>query len=205
MSYIISNDKFIPIKEFKLDIDDGLLYGYGVFETVLIKDKKPVYLKEHYDRLIKGLNRLKIEFDITYEKLKLCVELYIQKNTLETSVLRINIFKNRNKFDILINHRENSYKDEKYRSGFKMEISEFKKSSNSLLANIKSINFLENIYALREAKLEGYDEVLFLNTSNYISEGAISNLFFIKDGIIYTPTKECGLLEGIIRGKIRFF
>jgi branched-subunit amino acid aminotransferase/4-amino-4-deoxychorismate lyase len=48
----------------------------------------------------------------------------------------------------------------------------------------------------------GSDEVLFLDTQNHLSEGATSNIFFIKDGIIYTPTKECGILEGIIRNKL---
>ncbi len=83
-----------------------------------------------------------------------------------------------------------------------MEISEFKRNPSSILSGIKSVNYLENIYALREAKKLGSHEVLFLDYKNYVSEGATSNIFFIKDKIIYTPTKECGLLQGIIRRKV---
>ena len=68
MNYIISNDKFISSDEFKLDIEDGLLYGYGVFETILLKDKKLIYLKEHYKRLIKAVEKLKINMELNFEK-----------------------------------------------------------------------------------------------------------------------------------------
>jgi branched-subunit amino acid aminotransferase/4-amino-4-deoxychorismate lyase len=74
MSYIISNDQFIPVTEFTHEIEDGLLYGYGIFETILIKSKKARYLKEHYNRMIDGSRTLKIEVDLDYEKLKFYVE-----------------------------------------------------------------------------------------------------------------------------------
>ena len=202
MNYIISNNKFISSDEFKLDIEDGLLYGYGVFETILLENKKLIYLEEHYNRLIKAVKRLKINMDLNFEKLSLYLNLYIQKNSLENSVLRVTVLKNSDSFDILVTHRENKYKSSKYREGFKMEISEFKRNPNSIISGIKSVNYLENIYALREAKNIGSDEVLFLDCKNYISEGATSNIFFIKDGMIHTPTKECGLLKGIIREKL---
>ena len=51
----------------------------------------------------------------------------------------------------------------------------------------------------RKGKKAGIDEPIFLNTKNEISEGATTNVFFIKDKKIYTPAKECGLLPGIIR------
>ena len=49
----------------------------------------------------------------------------------------------------------------------------------------------------------GIDEVLFLNEYGEITEGSISNLFFIKNGKIYTPEVSCGLLNGVIRSLIK--
>ena len=140
--------------------------------------------------------------ELSFDKLNLYLNLYIQKNSLENSILRITVLKNRDSFDMLITHRENKYTNIQYIEGFKVEISEFKRNPHSILSGIKSVNYLENIYALRAAKEAGSDEVLFLDCKNYISEGATSNIFFIKDGVIYTPTKECGLLKGIIREKV---
>jgi para-aminobenzoate synthetase/4-amino-4-deoxychorismate lyase len=51
----------------------------------------------------------------------------------------------------------------------------------------------------QQALLQGYDEVLFLNERNEVTEGAISNVFVEKDGQWFTPQVECGLLPGNYR------
>ena len=43
------------------------------------------------------------------------------------------------------------------------------------------------------------DERLILNTKKQISEGTVSNVFFVRKGVIYTPKVSCGLLPGILR------
>lgn len=50
-----------------------------------------------------------------------------------------------------------------------------------------------------QALKQGYDEVLFLNERNEVTEGAISNVFIEKDGQWLTPPVECGLLPGVYR------
>ncbi|MBD7915211.1 aminotransferase class IV family protein, partial [Clostridium sp. Sa3CUN1] len=67
---------------------------------------------------------------------------------------------------------------------------------------IKSINYLENILEREEAIKNGYDEVIFLNESGYLSEGSMSNIFIIKNNKIFTPDINQGLLPGIIRNFI---
>ncbi len=46
---------------------------------------------------------------------------------------------------------------------------------------------------------KGYFETIFLNERNQFTEGAISNLFILKDKIIYTPPIKSGLLPGVLR------
>lgn len=48
---------------------------------------------------------------------------------------------------------------------------------------------------------DGFDEVVFVNENNYITEGAISNIFICKNNKWYTPAIHCGLLPGIWRKK----
>jgi para-aminobenzoate synthetase / 4-amino-4-deoxychorismate lyase len=50
-----------------------------------------------------------------------------------------------------------------------------------------------------EALRQGYDEVLFLNELNELTEGAISNLFIEREGQWLTPPVDCGLLPGVYR------
>ena len=50
-----------------------------------------------------------------------------------------------------------------------------------------------------QARQQGYDEVLFLNERDEVTEGAISNVFIEKDGHWFTPPVACGLLPGVFR------
>jgi para-aminobenzoate synthetase / 4-amino-4-deoxychorismate lyase len=53
--------------------------------------------------------------------------------------------------------------------------------------------------AFQAAVRDGFDDVLFLNLRDEVTEGAISNLFVEKDGRWFTPPIECGLLAGVYR------
>jgi para-aminobenzoate synthetase/4-amino-4-deoxychorismate lyase len=53
--------------------------------------------------------------------------------------------------------------------------------------------------AFEQAVRDGFDDVLFLNLRGGVTEGAISNVFAVKDGRWFTPPIECGLLAGVYR------
>ena len=63
----------------------------------------------------------------------------------------------------------------------------------------KSLSYMGNFMAIRDAKLAGAFEPIFYNRKKIITEGAIRNIFFIKDNIIYTPSIDLGILNGITR------
>lgn len=63
----------------------------------------------------------------------------------------------------------------------------------------KTGNYLNNVLALREAKARGADEVVILNHAGEITESAVSNIAFVRDGEILTPPLSAGILAGITR------
>jgi branched-chain amino acid aminotransferase len=63
----------------------------------------------------------------------------------------------------------------------------------------KTGNYLNNLLCLREARARGADEVVILNQAGEITEAAVSNLVFVRDGILITPPLSAGILEGITR------
>ena len=67
------------------------------------------------------------------------------------------------------------------------------------LAQIKCTSYAENMFLLRES---GVDEVIRPNTRGEICEGCISNLFFAKNGLIYTPSLQTGCLPGVMRQEV---
>jgi branched-chain amino acid aminotransferase len=70
------------------------------------------------------------------------------------------------------------------------------------MCRVKSLNFMDNILALTEARSRGANEAILLNGAGFLAEGSITNLFVIQEGIVATPPLEAGALPGIIRGLI---
>ncbi len=178
------------LSEDKIFLDSGFFFGRGVFETILVKEK-PILLEAHIQRLNKGLNTLNVNKKITEE------EVYsgIQKLNCKNSVLKIMVSEK----NTVISTRELPYKNSDYERGFSIGLSDVRRNAHSNLTYVKSFNYVENILERDKIINKGYNEALFLNTEGFISEGAISNIFFIQDGIIFTPKIKCGLLPGIIR------
>jgi branched-subunit amino acid aminotransferase/4-amino-4-deoxychorismate lyase len=67
---------------------------------------------------------------------------------------------------------------------------------------IKSLNYLPSIMALRFARARGFDEACLLNRQNKVLECATSNIFLLKGKILRTPSRRLGILPGITRGRI---
>ena len=61
------------------------------------------------------------------------------------------------------------------------------------------MNYGDCILEKRAATAAGINEKVFVNTKGQISEGTVSNIFFVRKNMIYTPQLSCGLLPGILR------
>jgi 4-amino-4-deoxychorismate lyase len=174
----------------KIYLDSGFFFGRGVFETILVNEK-PVLLEEHIERLNNGLKTLGINKVITKKEIYSATENLPCKNC----VLKIMVSEK----NTVITTREVSYKYSDYEKGFSLALSEVRRNAHSNLTYVKSFNYVENIIERDKIISKGYNEALFLNTEGFISEGAVSNIFFIENGVIFTPKIKCGLLPGIVR------
>ncbi len=181
--------------------DSGLTYGWGVFETIKVDGGVALMLDEHVIRMLSSAHKIAIDTsNICGEHIKTEVAHYIRESGLVDAVLRITYTKGREACPSLIfTARDNPYKDEHYLKGFRAEVSNIKKNASSPLVYIKSLNYMDNILAKQKALKAGFDEAIMLNTDGYLCEGTMSNIFFIKDKKLYTPSIKCGLLPGIMR------
>lgn len=183
VNYKISDDEFVLL-------DSGYNFGRGVFETILVKNE-PLFLDQHCDRMQKGLTKLNIQQVITANDIKKCIQQYKIRNC----ILKVVVTEK----NIVISTRKSTYHPETYTRGFRIRLSDLKRNPYSHVTYLKSLNYTDNILEKELAKQEGYDEVLFLNVHNEIAEGSISNVFMVRDGRLYTPEINCGILDGIIR------
>lgn len=182
------NIKVISEKDNLIKFDSGFYFGKGLFETILILEK-PIFLKEHLDRLNSGLAFLEIDICIREQLILEKIKDY------RDCALKLMVSEN----NIILSSRDLTYTRSKYKEGFKVKLSNCKRNAYSNIVNLKTFNYIENIIEKNKANSEGYDEVVFLNTDNFISEGSMSNLFIIMEDYIVTPTTDCGILNGVVR------
>lgn len=174
----------------KIHLDSGFYFGRGLFETMLLK-KKPIFLAEHLNRINSGLQVIGVNKKIKEEDVLEAVS----KLNCEDCVLKL-VVTDKN---IIYTTRKNNYTEEQYKKGFSIKISTVKRNPYSKITYLKSLNYLENILEHEDCIKEGYNEVVFFNTGGKLAEGSVSNIFFIKDKKIYTPSTDCGLLNGTVR------
>lgn len=168
----------------------SFFYGYGCFETIRIKNYKLVFYKEHIKRLKESLKKLKIYNNCNY----LEIEKKLLKLNIKNGVLKILITDK----DLYYSYKKMEARESEL--GIKSSI--IKNYYQNELGYMKTTNYLSNILAKEELKERDEFEGVFLNRKNIICEGTISNLFFIKDGVVKTPNLELNILPGITREKI---
>jgi branched-chain amino acid aminotransferase len=73
------------------------------------------------------------------------------------------------------------------------------RNERSAVAGLKTTSYAENVVALAHAKERGAIEALFANTRDELCEGTGSNVFVVRDGVLWTPPLESGCLAGVTR------
>ena len=183
-----------------LNIDsksDFFNYGFGLFETIKISNGKLELFKEHISRMESSISTLfNLDIDLKLNTLK---NKFID---IDKGACKIICFLNDDILNIGYKYVNRTYNKKVYSNGFKVRISKYVKNDKSLLTYHKTTNYMENILEKRLSSLEGYDESIFLNTEGFVSEGTMSNVFIVKDGVIITSPISAGILNGIIRAFI---
>ncbi len=181
-----------------------LMYGEGVFETFRYKGKLPKFIDKHYQRLIEGAKLLKIPA-ITKDDFIYYIEETVKKfeDKSDLYVKTILVSEGNSYFPLIPETSNLLVVAKPFKPIDKKEInlivSPFKVHSSDPLLKIKSTNFARNIIAKRYALEKGYFDVLFLNENNEVTETSSANIFWIKGKYLYTPSLDCGLLNGITR------
>lgn len=77
-----------------------------------------------------------------------------------------------------------------------------RRNETSLASRLKTLSYLDNVLARREATERGGDEALMLNTRGQVACAAAANIFWLEGGAVFTPLLACGVLDGIMRGRV---
>jgi len=198
------NGEILSVNEPVLLVSDqGFMYGYGVFDTLRLHKNMPFMVERHIERLLSSASSIDINVKGYGSKIDEWLKKFILEADIKDDIVRITVTKGTKELPcVIITSRPLGYTEKHYKTGFSVSVSSIRRNAHSPLSRIKSLNFLDNILARRFASETGFDEALMLNGDSYLCECSMSNLFFVKDEKILTPSLECGALNGITRSVV---
>lgn len=209
MTTIIFNGKTIPSSQACIKHNDrGFTLGHGLFETILIKKGAAPALDYHWHRLETSAPLISITLPFAKQGLTEMLNALIKENNLQDKIAgaRVTVTHGESARGIfpvtppppnfVISVFEYTHTP---KADFSALIVSTRKNEHTVAARIKSTSYLDNILAKQEAMQHGYDEAILLNTASNIADGAITNIFMVKNGQIYTPLIADGALPGVLR------
>jgi aminodeoxychorismate lyase len=209
--YYIFNGRQTAEKGISLSkLKRGFLYGDGIFETLHAVNYSLFRWDDHWERMQKGIGVCNLRVAGEGTVLKDMIENVLKKHRLVDAYVRVSVFrretdsfdpKDERRSNVLIQMKKyHPYPEIFYKRGITCIVSrKYFRNEMSPLSNVKSFNYLENILARIEAKQQGYQDAIFLNTKGFLTSATVSNLFFVKKKRVFTPSIDCGVLPGITR------
>jgi 4-amino-4-deoxychorismate lyase len=190
--------------------DRGFQYGDGLFETIAVTNGQTVFLDRHLDRLSAGCRRLYIPFPgtelLTLEAQKL--SRHSSKAVLKLILTRGSGGRGYRQPDVIQTTRVLSlhpfpdYPDIYKEQGIAALFCNTRLGLNPALAGIKHLNRLEQILARAEWTDSDIQEGIMLDINDYVIEGTMTNLFYVKNNTLYTSSLIQSGVAGIMRGII---
>ncbi len=212
---IYLGDKFVPREQAVVSVfDHGLLYGDGVFEGIRAYHGRVFKLEEHIDRLYDSARTIAMVIPVTKEEMQEIVLETLRRNDLRDAYIRLVV--TRGVGDLGLDPRKcpkpfifciaatiTLYPDELYQNGLSViTVSTRRNIPTACIPRVKSLNYLNNIYAKIEANLAGVPEAIMLNAEGYVAEATGDNIFIVKKGVLITPPSHVGILEGVTRNAV---
>lgn len=214
--WIYLNDRFVQDHEAVLSVfDHGFLYGDGVFETMRSYGPRLFMRDRHLARLFQSADAIGLRVPIPLAQWADILQEALVRNEVGTdqrdAYVRITVSRGVGDIGldpalcasptvVVMAKRLVPPASHFYDQGVAVLVASTKRNLPSALPpRIKTTNFLNNILAKHEAIAGNAFDSLLLNWQGHLTEGTISNLFFIQKSQLRTPALDCGLLDGITR------
>jgi len=216
------NGKLVPWEEATIHVlTYALHYGAAVFEGIRAYKTddgcKIFRLDEHIKRLLNSAKIYRMNVPYSHQELKNACQIIVSSNDLnEGAYIRPIAFRGYD--DLGLHAHDNDAIDvvvaawewgpylgnASLNDGVDACVSSWNKiNPNTVPFMAKaSGNYLSGTLVAMEARQNGYDEGILLDSKGMVSEGAGENIFMVKDGKLYTPPLSSSVLDGITRDAV---
>jgi len=207
MSWILWNRDIVKDEEIVISKEDrGYQFGDGIYEVIRVYEGSMFTAKEHIDRLYESADKIKLVIPHTKDVFHKLMYDLIEKNELDVGYVYVQITRGSSTRQ----HHFPTMNAEAVITGYTVVLNRpVSQITNGvsvktvedirwLRCDIKSLNLLGNVLAKQEAQEAGCYEAL-LHRGDVITEGSSSNMYGIKDGVLYTHPTSNLILNGITR------
>lgn len=209
---VFLNDGIVDSDQAHLSVaESGFLYGAGLFETMRSRNGVVFRRQDHLDRLFHSAAVLSIHH--SYEKAYIgdAIDKLLQANELSEARLRLTLTngplmesQDQRTPTLLITATEfQPYPAEYYKAGVLVILSPFRQNATDPTCGHKTTCYYPRLLALSLARQKGAVEALWFTSDNRLAEGCVSNVFLVKNSVLYTPPVETPVLPGIARKAVR--
>lgn len=216
------HDNFVKFSDANISIASSpVLYGlavYTVFSANWNSGTEALYLfriRDHYNRLVRAARIMdfsdvtsRFEFDQFRD---LMFELIRRNNVKEDALIRCTLYVDELAAGTRIHGLANDFAAYIYpmgeilpRNGVRVCVSSWTRTTDNAIPSRAKLNgsYINASLMKNEALLNGFDEALALDANGQVTEGTVANVFFVRDGALYTPDTSSDILEGITRSTV---
>lgn len=213
--FINYNGTLFPVDQPLLKLSNrSFRYGDGLFETIRLAGGHVQLLDAHVARMKQAASLVKFQLPEEFSEdwlRRQILELVVANGSVSDARIRLSIFRNDGGWympetnSVSYTIELTKLEEQNYQlnaKGLLIDVyTAFKKSTNAL-SSLKSANGLLYVLAGIHRKELKLDECLILNEQGQIIEAISSNLFAVKNGVLYTPPVSDGCINGVMRNKI---
>jgi branched-chain amino acid aminotransferase len=205
---VFLNDRLVEIDKACISVSDsGLLYGAGLFETMRSYDGVVFGLRDHLDRLFFSANSLAINLPYSREYITDAIYKLLKANKLTDARLRLTLTggpmaepdEERHPTLLITATKLTPYPPEYYKNGVMVVLCPFRQNTSDPTYGHKTTSYFSRMISLNLAHKKRAAEALWFTVDNRLAEGCVSNVFLVKNSILYTPPIATPVLAGVTR------
>ncbi len=211
-SIVYLNGLFTPLENAKVSVlDRGFCYGDGLFETLRVHNEKVFRVDQHIQRLFSSLPLIFLDLPMTPGEVKAMMQETLSRNKYKNAIIRLTVTRGigSENFQIdaevpptIVVHVRPHHPLPKvvYNKGVQITLLTMRAPGlPSMKQGLKTCNFLSNVLVREISTQKGSMEGVIVDPDLGVTEGATSNLFIAKRGVLKTPAVNNLVVEGITR------
>ncbi len=204
------NGEFVNLEDAKVDaLDRGFIFGDGLYEVIAIIGGKMYQMDEHLQRYWNGAQEMLIENAPKPDELKQAARELLQKCKIGDGIIYLEVTRGTAP---RTHHFPTTAQPNVFMFAKEVNFPDNEKRNNGVSAilvpderwdrcHVKSINLLPNCFYKEKAKRAGVYEAIQVHRLG-VTEGTSTNLYGVKDGIVYTAPAGPRILKGITRDTV---